>query len=319
MTLKKILLLFIICAVTAVLPQNVYAQNNAYGPRRDPADRMVNLEKTLAQQDVAGWQPVKIFDKEIPQVLEVALGFIVPGLPQLLRNQWRSYGYFAVEATGIGSLIVLQRQGNERRERFKVLAQVPRSNYTYPGYRDNAEEIADPLPIGFGEYYEDMIKWPSSGDFDNDPTISGVQPETDPRTYNGHQWEIAKINNYSGTFGGLPVPVNEAEEQAAMQAYLEAVYPMEYNWDWTGLDSQYDEYHHWFYHSEDAYRKRSTFKTLLVANHLVSGIDMLIQWRINTSKAMQSQNLELKLEGTQVANSAGVVSARQNLSLHKSF
>ena len=25
----------------------------------------------------------------------------------------------------------------------------------------------------------------------------GIQPETDTRTYNGHQWEIAQINNYT--------------------------------------------------------------------------------------------------------------------------
>lgn len=319
MTLKNILVLFALFSVAVLLPDSLRAQQNELGPRREVTGQPVNINQVLTQQNVSGWQPVSVFNKEIHPLLEVALGFVVPGLPQLLRNQWRSYGYFAVEATGIGTLIALESQGDERRDRFKVLAQVPRSNYTYPGYRNNTEEIADPLPIGFGEYYEDMIKWQSSGDYDNDPSLPGVQPETDPRTYNGHQWEIAKINNYSGTFGGLPVPANETEEAAAVQDYLERVYPMKFNWDWTGLDAEYDEYHHWFYRSEDAYRLRSKFQTLLVANHLVSGIDMLIQWRINSSKAMQSHNLEFKLEGSQVVNSSGEISPRQNFSLGKSF
>ena len=319
MTLKNIFVIFSVFAVAALLPNSLSAQQNEFGPRREATERLININQSFAQQNVSGWQPVSVFNKEIPPLLEVALGFVVPGLPQLLRNQWRSYGYFAIEATSVGSLIALETQGDERRDRFKVLAQVPRSNYTYPGYRNNTEEIADPLPIGFGEYYEDMIKWQSSGDYDNDPTQPGIQPETDPRTFNGHQWEIAKINNYSGTFGGLPVPVNAAEETAAMQDYLERVYPMKFNWDWTGLDAEYDEYYHWFYRSEDAYRLRSKFQTLLVANHLVSGIDMLIQWRINTSKTMQSRNMQLKLEGSQVINSNGEISPRQNLSLSKSF
>ena len=89
------------------------------------------------------------------------------------------------------------------------------------------------MTLGFGEYYEDLKKWPSSGDYDNDPSQSGIQPETDQRTYNGHQWRIAQINKYTKTSGGLPVPANPAEVDQAVDAYSRAVYPLEYNWDWA--------------------------------------------------------------------------------------
>lgn len=224
----------------------------------------------------------------------IALAFLVPGLPQYLDGKLRSYGYFAVEGTSIASLIVLNSQGNIRRNRYIELSETARRNYVYPGLRNNPTEVSDPAAGGFGEYYEDLTKWPSSGDYDDDPSREGVQPETNPGTYNGHQWEIAKINSYSGTSGGLPVSQGIQEEINALEAYKRSVYPKELNWDWTGLDREETRYHEAFHSYDDAKRRRSTFTALLVANHLVSGIDMLIQERL--SRSLQKARLELHLK-----------------------
>ncbi|MBN2289091.1 MAG: hypothetical protein JXQ83_07125 [Candidatus Glassbacteria bacterium] len=229
-------------------------------------------------------------------VLRVALGFMVPGLPQYLSGQWRSYGYFALEGASLAGLVVLNSQGSSRQERYIQLSRLARSNYVYPGLRNNPEEITDPSLHGLGEYYEDMTKWPSSGDYDDDPSLDGVQPESDPQTYNGHQWEIAKINSYSGTSGGLPVAESRQEEINALEAYKNKVYPAQYNWDWTGLDLENERYHELFYDSEDALRRRSTFATILLANHLISGLDVLIQERINSSRQLRAARLGLHLE-----------------------
>jgi len=237
--------------------------------------------------------------------LQVVLGFLVPGLPQYLDGQWRSYGYFAVEGASIASLIVLNSQGNSRRERYFKLARLVRSNYVYPGLRNNPEEITVPSLPGFNEYYEDLTKWPSSGDFDDDPSLEGVQPESDPRTFNGHKWEIAKINNFSGTNGGLAVPENPQEEINALEAYKQIIYPSEYNWDWTGLEQEKQRYHELFDKSEDALRRRSTFVTILLANHLVSGLDVLIQNRINRSRYLRNARLRLHLKMDPVQGPAG--------------
>ena len=237
--------------------------------------------------------------------LQVVLGFLVPGLPQYLDGQWRSYGYFAVEGASIASLIVLNSQGDLRRERYLRLGWIVRSNYVYPGLRNNPEEITVPSLPGYNEYYEDFTKWPSSGDFDDDPSLEGVQPESDPRTYNGHKWEIAKINNYSGTNGGIAVPENPQEEINALEAYKQMVYPIEYNWDWTGLEQEKQRYHELFEKSEDALRRRSTFVTILLANHLVSGLDVLIQNRINRSRYLRSARLRLHLKMDPVQGPTG--------------
>jgi hypothetical protein len=250
--------------------------------------------------------------------LRVALGFLVPGLPQHLNGQWRSYGYFALEGASIAGLIVLNSQANARQERYTQLAGKARSNYVYPGLRNNSEEITDPSLPGYGEYYENLTKWESSGDYDDDPSQEGVQPETNPGTYNGHQWEIAKINNYSGTNGGLPVPENSQEEINALEAYMQQVYPMRYNWDWTGLDAESQRYLDLFNSSGDAFRRRSTFATILLANHLISGLDVLIQERVNRSQFMRSNRLRLHLEMEQ-RRVTGSIAVQPRLSLSHRF
>ena len=228
--------------------------------------------------------------------VRILLGLLVPGLPQFLDGKIRSYGYFAVEGVSVAGLVLLTAEGNSKEKRYINLARVARGNFIYPGFRNNPEEQTDLMLPGFGEYYEDLLKWPSSGDFDNDPSRDGIQPETDPRTYNGHQWEIARINNYSASNGGIPVPASPAEEQAAVEAYKRQVYPSQYNWDWTGLERENDDYHRLFGKSEDAYRRRSTFAAILFANHLVSALDVLVAERINRSDFLKASNIQIHFE-----------------------
>jgi hypothetical protein len=228
--------------------------------------------------------------------MRVLLGLLVPGLPQFFDGKIRSYGYFAVEGAGVAGLVLLTAKGSSHEKRYLNLARAARGNFLYPGFRNNPEEETNPMLPGFGEYYEDLLKWPSSGDFDNDPSRAGVQPETDPRTYNGHQWEIAQMNNYSASSGGIPVPASPAEEQAALETYKRQVYPSQYNWDWTGLDEENDEYHRLFDKSEDAYRGRIKFTAILLANHLVSALDVLVAERINRNSFLKSSNLQIHFE-----------------------
>jgi hypothetical protein len=250
--------------------------------------------------------------------MHLALGALVPGLPQLMDGQWRAYGYFAVEAASLAGIVSCNAQAHARQKRFDIISRTARENFPLPGLRNNATEQTDPLLHGYGEYYEDLTKWPSSGDYDNDPSLEGLQPETDPRTYNGHQWKIAQINNYSGTNGGIPVPKSEDEVQRAIEAYKQAVYPTEYNWDWTGLDLEQAEYYHVFNQNEVSYRRRNKFTFILLANHLASAIDVLIQEKINSSRRMKAAGLELRLEMGQTPGIGGA-QIRPALSLHHQF
>lgn len=227
--------------------------------------------------------------------VRLLLGVLIPGLPQMLDGHHRAWAYFAAEGVAVGGLVLLNTRGKSFENRYVNLARAARGNFVYPGMRNNPTEDIDLMAPGYGEYYEDLLKWPSSGDYDNDPNQAGMQPETDPRTYNGHQWEIAKINNYTGTNGGLPAPLSSAEEQAALDAYLVQVYNRELNWDWTGLETENEEYHRLFDRSEGSYRNRNKFTGLLVANHLVSMLDVLITQRLSDSEALRSRGINLGL------------------------
>ncbi len=227
--------------------------------------------------------------------VRLLLGVLVPGLPQFLDGRPRAWAYFAAEGAAIGGLVLLNSRGNSYENRYVNLTRTARGNFVYPGMRNNPTEEVDLLAAGYGEYYEDLLKWPSSGDYDNDPNQAGVQPETDPRTYNGHQWEIAKINNFTGSNGGLPVALNASEQQAALDAYLAKVYLRELNWDWTGLEAENEEYYRLFDRSESSYRNRNKFTGLLVANHIISVLDVLITQRLSDSETLRNNGVNLGL------------------------
>ena len=268
----------------------------SYGPRADrgifgerPADHGTYQDKSPDQGESAQRE-------RLDPRLQLLLAALVPGLPQLLEGKSRAYGYFAAEAVSIAGLVVLTSRGDSHGSRYRTLAQTARRNFVFTGLRNNPDEVADPNIPGYGEYYEDMLKWSSSGDLDNDPSQPGIQPETDTRTYDGHQWQIAKINNYTLSNGGIPAPGSLEEVQLALEAYQRQVYPLELNWDWTGLDAEYREYHHLFDQSEAAYRRRSGFAALLLANHLVSVLDVLVSEKLGASNSLRKTGVQVHLE-----------------------
>lgn len=272
--------------------------SNNQGPRLDAslAGRVeMAWGKSSSARQVSAGRESDEKDGELSFGVRLLLGALVPGLPQLLDGRRRAWAYFAAEGVAVGGLVLLNSSGKSYENRYVNLARTARGNFVYPGMRNNPTEGVNLMAPGYGEYYEDLLKWPSSGDYDNDPDQPGLQPETDPRTYNGHQWEIARINNYTGSSGGLPVPLGAAEQEAALAAYMAQVYNRELNWDWSGLEAENDDYHRLFDRSESSYRNRSKFSTLLVANHIVSVIDVLITQRLNNREAMNSRGMNLSL------------------------
>lgn len=272
-------------AATLLVAVNALALDEG-GPFENQA---MNRSTVMEQREAS-------FVEGLNPALRIALGVLVPGLPQYLRGQRRAYAFFAAEAAGISGIVYYNVQAHNRRNNYYLMARKARNNFVLGGLRNNPTEVPDVLLGGYGEYYEDLTKWASSGDFDKDPSLVGIQPETDRRTYNGHQWHIAKINNYSGSHGGLPVAMSAEEEARALEAYLRAVYPLEYNWDWTGLDAKFTEYDRVFDSAEVSYRRRNSFTIVLIANHILSAVDMLIMEKINQAGSMRANNLNLGLQ-----------------------
>ncbi|MBW7996219.1 MAG: hypothetical protein FVQ81_06555 [Candidatus Glassbacteria bacterium] len=282
----------------AVFLQPLAAAQQQNGPRREaPLSGRLEMGR---HADAVQEGPFRQRDSDsskrrLSPGVRLLLGVLVPGLPQFLDGRPRAWAYFAVEGVAVGGLVLLNSRGKSYKNRYVNLARAARGNFVYPGLRNNPTEDVDLMAEGYGEYFEDLLKWQSSGDYDNDPDQPGIQPETDPRTYNGHQWDIAMINNYTGTSGGLPVPLSAAEEQAALDLYLQQVYTRGLNWDWTGLEAENAEYHRLFDRSESSYRSRSNFIAALIANHIVSVLDVLITERLSNSESLRRAGVSLEL------------------------
>ena len=275
-------------------------EKNNFGPRQqalfeDGLEVAFQDDGTI-QASAYAQQDTDASGSRLSSRTRILLGGLVPGLPQYLDGRPRAWAYFAAEGISIAGFLILNSRGSSYENQYKNLAITARGNFVYPGLRNNATEDVNLMAAGYGEYYEDLLKWSSSGDYDNDPDMPGLQPETNTDTYNGHQWEIARINNYTGTNGGLPVPVSEAEEQAALEAYMSQVYRQEINWDWTGLEAEYDRYHHLFDRSERSYRNRNKFIGVLVANHIVSMLDVLITERLKNNSTLEHNGLDIGLQ-----------------------
>jgi hypothetical protein len=190
----------------------------------------------------------------------------VPGLGQLLAHQDRGAVYLAAELYTLNRYIALRSAGRHDGRRFRALAyQVARRGYaTVP--RDTVFE-----------YYEQMERFVQSGAFDTDPG-AGVAPETDPRTYNGSVWLLARRTFWQNP-DSAPPPTSQ-EYQRALQFYEARAVGPEFLWSWQNADLEWQEYRATIAHSDNAYRRAQNELGLLLANHVVSTIDALVSARL---------------------------------------
>lgn len=106
---------------------------------------------------------------------------ILPGSGQWTqgKNRWAAYA-----ATELWAWVVFF----DRRGEGKAIQR---------RYRDLAWDVArrvssGPRTEGSWEYYEALTKYRSSGAYDSDPTLEGIQPEENPETFNGSVWGLAQ-------------------------------------------------------------------------------------------------------------------------------
>ena len=202
-----------------------------------------------------------------------AASLVLPGSGQaaLGLKRWVAYGLLELGLWGLH----LDAAGDFRRLRTR--------------YRDLAWESAR-LPTGPGErvdgdwgYYEKVGQYLRSGAFDEHPTVPGVQPETDPATYNGSVWELAL-----GIFlRGGEVDPDSPEYADAVAYYRGRAAGSDFLWDWTGRLDDLDRYRSVIDDADHQARVRSTALGLVLANHLVSAVDALIVARMRAEDAVR--------------------------------
>ena len=106
--------------------------------------------------------------------------------------------------------------------------------------------------------------------------MTGIQPETDPSTFNGSIWALA-----SGLF--LPpdetVPTDDPRYLRAIDYYQDRAFGTPLLWDWGGTGSAQDDYADLIRTSDDGFRQATNVLGAIIANHVVSAIDAFVSAR----------------------------------------
>lgn len=192
-----------------------------------------------------------------------AASVVVPGTGQLLRGERRGLLYLAADAAMWLVFADGRADGRSGRSAYRELA------------RDVARVGAGARPEGDFEYYERLTRWTRSGAFDREPAVPGLQPETDPSTFNGDAWRLAR----SLFWGGGEVPPDARAESAALEFYRERAYGEEFTWDWSGATAEQERFARLIRESDDAFGRARLAVGGLVANRLLSGVDVWLSAR----------------------------------------
>jgi hypothetical protein len=99
----------------------------------------------------------------------------------------------------------------------------------------------------------------------------------DASTFNGQAWILATEIHFPP--GPSPSPGDPAYE-AALVDYIARGYDARFEWTWAGQSAAWTEYMDLIESSDDYARRASRFLGIVIANHLLSGIDAFLTARI---------------------------------------
>ena len=206
----------------------------------------------------------------------VLLSVVVPGAGQysLGTSRWVLYG--ALEAMALFWYLDRRAAGRELEADYRDLAwEVARSGLVGGHRRD-----------GDFRYYEALARYERSGAFDVDNTRDGVQPETDPSTYNGSIWALARAMFFPAGVDSLPEDAQEYRR--ALDYYLERAFGPEFLWSWTADPSGRLQYMRLIQESDEARRSATVALGLVLANHLASAVDAFVTTRLRAVRSVPS-------------------------------
>lgn len=193
----------------------------------------------------------------------------IPGTGQALGRQDRAAVYGAIELYVLSRYIQLEHDGNAGADAFHQLAFAVAQRGFASVRRDT-----------IFEYYETMERFASSGQFNLTPG-SGLQPETDPTTYNGSVWLLARRTYWADP--NTPPPPTSNEYRSALDFYVHHAVGPAYQWSWKSAGLQQQAFRDLIKGSDNDYRNAQTQLGLLLANHIVSALDALISNRLTTA------------------------------------
>lgn len=257
---------FLLALLLLPLPCAVGAQ------RREPATLEVQrftLPAASAPGD-SSWR-----DQPLVPVLASA---ILPGTGQVLQGNRRWVPYLALE-------VWAWIRFRDYRTNSDALAE---------RYRDVAWRVARRVGVGerrdtIFEYYEALAHVRSSGAFDVSPLQPGVQPESEPSTFNGNLWLLARQLFFGGAEYGPGTP----QYEAALSYYESRAIPDTYAWAWGSSDLEQKVFAKLISDSDEAYRNGTRMLGVILANHIVSAVDALVTGRL---RAISQGRADLETE-----------------------
>jgi len=194
------------------------------------------------------------------------LSAVIPGAGQGLLRQQRGVAYLAAESYLILQALSSQRDASrEKREYREIARTVARAG------------VAGERPDGSWAYYERMQKVLESGAFNQTPG-AGFTPESNPETFNGSIWLLARE-----TYWRDPQTAPDAsspEYQRAIAFYRSRAATNEFLWSWRDAQLQQDLFRQTIARSNESARRTRQMVGLLLANHALSLVDAYVSVRL---------------------------------------
>lgn len=190
---------------------------------------------------------------------------IAPGVGQFALRQQRSVAYAVAEAFLLVQYLAAQRDGNRERAAYRDLA-ISVARKAFGG-----------TALGTWEYYERLEQYLESGAYDRIPG-GALDPETDPSTYNGARWQLARE-----TFWRDPTvapAANSAEYQRALAFYQRSAVSDGFRWSWRDAQLQQDVYIQSIRSANRSYQRAVNLLGVVAVNHLASLIDAYVSVRV---------------------------------------
>lgn len=196
------------------------------------------------------------------------LSALLPGLGQRVMGQDRWIAYLAGEAWAWIQFFQRRQEGHSLQDRYRDLAWLVARRVS-----------SGPRVDGDFEYYEALTQFASSGAYDADPGGSGLQPETDPETFNGSIWMLASQIFFLDD-PEEPVGEDSDQYQEALRYYRSRAYTQDFAWNWGSNSLQQGEFGALIRASDENLRRSTTMVGVILANHLLSAVDALVSSRL---------------------------------------
>jgi hypothetical protein len=193
---------------------------------------------------------------------------VVPGAGQWHLGQGRWPAYLAVEIWAWIQFLDWRREGHRLQRQYKDLAWLVARRIS-TGRRTDA---------GW-DYYEALTQFQASGAFDTDPLTDGIQPESDPATFNGTIWALAQQIFLPEDPENPIAPDSPAYDQA-FDYYRSRAYAPSLAWDWGSNTLHQEEYGNLIREADEALRSATGMVGVIIANHLLSAVDALVSGRL---------------------------------------